>query len=142
MPLVVRPKIIKDIIGTDMMFPVTYDQNGDLRLTGSADENLRQAIFITIFTYLKERFLHRDFGTEVSRSLFKQASSRLANRLKKQIEDSLNKHEFRISDVAVNAGVHITQDNRIDIEVNFTDIKYRHEHNLIYPFKLDTGEIL
>lgn len=142
MPLVIRHKTEKDIVGTDLMFPLDVNQNGDLRLTGSADENIRQAIFLCIFTLLGERYLHREFGTEVPKSVFQPGGQRLANLLKRQIENSLNKHEFRITDVRVEAWPDTTEGNRIDIEVYWKDLKYRHEQNAIYPFYLESGEEL
>jgi phage baseplate assembly protein W len=142
MGLVVRPKIVADIIGTDLVFPLNYGQGGDLKLTGSADDNIRQAIFICIFTMLSERYRHREFGTTVPKSVFQQGGQTLANILKREIEESLDKHEFRITNVRVNAYPEPTEGTRIDIEVWWTDLKYRHEQNAIYPFYLESGEEL
>lgn len=60
------------------------------------EAHIRQSILICLFTEKGERVFHPEFGSQISRFVFRSADSSLLQNLSREVRDCLEKFEPRI----------------------------------------------
>jgi len=92
MPLQSVSQGFRDISMTFAKHPLTNDLIA-LKNTNAIQRSLKNIIF----TYPGEKFFDPEFGSKVSRMLFEIITPLTANRIKREIEYSIDRYEPRVS---------------------------------------------
>jgi len=124
----------KDFLGTGWGFPPQFSKAiGNVRMV-SADENIRNSLEIIIGTRVKERFIHPDFGCDVSETLFGPMSTGTRLRMESLIREAIEKYEHRITLDELRTDVDSISEGRIDIILSYTINDTNTRENLVYPY--------
>ena len=80
-----------DFLGVGWNFPVTKDAGGQIALTPSAEEGIRQSIWMILSTAPGERVMRPDFGTPIYELVFEGASDALADAIRALVHAGLQR---------------------------------------------------
>jgi phage baseplate assembly protein W len=123
----------KDFLGRGWKFPVAVDAAGKIALS-EFEQDIREAIRLTLLTALGERVMRPDFGAGLHAFVFAAMSATTLGAIQSAVQKALIQWEPRIQVLTVK----VTPE-RGDIGKVFIDIDYRVRatnttFNLVFPF--------
>jgi phage baseplate assembly protein W len=126
----------KDILGTGWSFPPRFIKETRNVEMVSAEEDIRQSLGIILGTGIRERFLHPDFGCDLSAFQFKPLDYGTRFRIKSLVSSTLEKYEPRISVESVDLDTSSLNDGKLIITVSYIIDETGSAANLVYPLDL------
>ncbi|WP_326642246.1 GPW/gp25 family protein [Streptosporangium sp. NBC_01755] len=120
-------------LGAGWRFPVTWT-GGRAALTTSGEQTVAQSIGLIVRTALGERVMRPDFGADAGRHVFEPRTQQTCYRLGFEVRQALLRFEPRIIVDRVEAIPAGTDENRIDVTVEFRIDSHRRPVNLVLPF--------
>jgi phage baseplate assembly protein W len=131
----------QEFLGVGWKFPVELNDAGEIGFS-RYEEDIREAIWIILSTARGERLMRPDFGCGIHQFIFAPNDTRTAGLVRFHVEEALTRWEPRIElrEVTVQAS---SRDPtllliNIDYQVKANDSRF----NLVYPFYLESGEIV
>lgn len=128
-------------LGSGWAFPVRLDEHGQVRMTASGDEAIRQSIWMILGTSRGERVMRPDFGCGMHDYVFDVLDVGTVTAICAAVREALVVWEPRIDvlDVAAVPDTAVPgtgQSNRLLIEINYQVRSSNSRFNLVYPFYL------
>ncbi len=129
-----------DILGRSIAFPLRLNDRKRLALV-SADDSIRQSIYMIIYTVPGERLMRPDFGCQIHDLIFDPANKQTAIIAERYVRDALERWEPRINLDQVS--VEASQEDLGELIVN---IVYRLKNfpdprSMVFPFYLNPDVI-
>ena len=126
-----------DFLGLGWNFPVTTDARGQIAPAPSAEEGIRQSIWLILSTAPGERMMRPDFGCGISDLVFGVNNAGTANAVTGAVREALSRWEPRIDVLDVYAAPDPARPNVLLIEIDYQVRSTNSRFNLVYPFYLD-----
>ncbi|MFI9550365.1 GPW/gp25 family protein [Nonomuraea endophytica] len=120
-------------VGTGWRFPVTWDGAGGVPTVGG-EQVVMQSIGLIVRTALGERVMRPDFGADADRHVFEPRSEQTCFRLAFEVRQALLRFEPRVIVDRVEALPAGTEENRIDVTIEFRIDSHRRPTSLVLPF--------
>jgi uncharacterized protein len=126
-----------DFLGLGWNFPVTTGAGGQIAMAPSAEEGIRQSIWLILSTAPGERVMRPDFGCGISDLVFGVNNAGTANAVAGAVREALSQWEPRIDVLDVYAAPDPGRPNVLLIEIDYQVRSTNSRFNLVYPFYLD-----
>jgi uncharacterized protein len=126
------------IYGRGWAFPPHLGDQNRLQLV-SDDIDIRQAIYIIIFTAPGERVMRPDFGCQIHELVFAPANSETAALAERYVREALVRWEPRIDLQEVKCTPGNTERGELMIEVSYKLKNQFDLRSLVYPYYLIPG---
>ena len=128
----------KAFLGVGWAMPVQLKADGSIG-TVPYEEDIRQAIFIIIFTERGERVMRPDFGAGLNGFVFEPVNTTTMALVETRVREALVTWEPRIDVLDVRVTTDKAELNKLLIELNYRVRATNTHHNLVYPFYLQEG---
>ncbi|MCR5097936.1 MAG: GPW/gp25 family protein [Lachnospiraceae bacterium] len=126
----------KDFLGVGMKFPPQINKATGRFMTVSAEESVRQSLYLILMTHLSERPMRPDFGSELMSYTFMDVNAGSIGWITRTIREQIALQEPRVSDVDINTDVTSGSGMVLfDIRYRITDTNTL--DNLVFPFYLN-----
>lgn len=127
-------------LGRGWKFPIQIDKKTGHIATVSYEEDIQEAIGIILNTYIGERVMREDFGTNIADFLFDPANQLTIQNMTGSLAKLLQVQEPRIRDVSITSGESTDPfTGRIEFSVTYTVRSTNNRYNHVYPFYMDEG---
>ena len=123
----------REFLGTGWSYPVTTDNQGDIRMEEAAD-NIERSVRIILNTAKGERVMRPEFGCDIHDQVFSSLSPATLNRIEEAVRDALVRWEPRISVDRVGAEPDPETPNKVRIEIDYWIESTNSHENMVYPF--------
>jgi len=129
-----------DFLGRGLKFPLQIDRKTGHIAMVSGEDDIKESIGIILNTYIGERVMRSDFGTDVASFVFEAANRGFLENVTVGLPERLMSQETRIEDVTVEVSSGNENNNgallfSISYAVRSTNNRYNH----VYPFYMDEG---
>ena len=129
----------REFLGRGLKFPLQVDpQTGKIAMV-SEEEDIREAIGIILRTGQGERIMRPEFGSTVTRYLFRSIQNTAQARLTNELREQLLYQEPRITDVEVECAPLDGPDSGLSVSVAYTVRSTNNRYNHVYPFYVTEG---
>jgi phage baseplate assembly protein W len=129
----------KEFLGTGMKFPPEVDKATGRFRTVSADQAVKESVWIILFTQLTERFVRPDFGSDILSFTFMDTGITQLNILRQDITRTILSQEPRIMDVDVRTEF-LEKQGCVVVNIGYTVRGSNTRDNLVFPFYLDSAD--
>jgi phage baseplate assembly protein W len=127
----------KRILGSGWKFPITLDRTDSIALSHH-ERKIKESILIILGTAKGERVMRPDFGCDIHDRIFSVIDATALTLIRSAVKKALILWEPRVEVLAVTPYTGELSKGRIGIEVSYK-IRYTNtEHNLVYPFYLES----
>jgi uncharacterized protein len=137
----VRRRVVSDIIGSGLAFPLSVDHRGGVALA-RGEEDIDQAIAVILGTSPGERSMRPEFGCEIHKLVFDTIDAEMIGRMDTAIRVALDRWEPRIEVTSVDFDLTGASEGRLQIDLGYRVRASSREHNLVYPFYVIPAEEL
>ena len=127
-------------LGRGWKFPLQIDKKTGHIAMVSYEEDIKESIGIILNTYLGERVMRSEFGTNVADYLFDPINQLTIQNVSGSLGTTLQIQEPRVQDVTVEtleSGDPFT--GRIAFSISYTVRSTNNRYNHVYPFYMDEG---
>jgi phage baseplate assembly protein W len=124
-------------LGLGWNFPIGQDAGHQIALTADGEESVRQSIWTILATSPGERVMRPDFGCGINDLVFAVNNAATATAVTRAVREALATWEPRIDVLDVYAAPDPSQDNLMNIEINYQVRSTNSRFNLVYPFYLE-----
>jgi uncharacterized protein len=124
-------------LGLGWNFPVSLDDNGQVRLARDAEEGIRQSIWTILGTSPGERVMRPGFGCGINDMVFGAANAATATAAAAAVREALALWEPRIDVLDVRAAADPAQPGVLNVEISYQVRSNNSRFNLVYPFYLE-----
>lgn len=129
----------KSFLGTGAAFPLSVDPRTGRLETVSLEEDIRQAIGITLRTNEGERVMNPEFGSRIMDYVFESDTQSFSTLAAQEVQRALIRWEPRIDDVEVFVRVEPGSREQAIVEISYRVRSTNNYFNLVYPFYLLEG---
>ncbi len=129
----------KEFLGRGVSFPPAIDENTGRFMMVSAEEDIRQSIYIILMTKKNERAMMPDFGCNIHNYVFGLPDNSTMTLLKKEIVDALTKWEPRIINVEVIINMSEKNNGKVIFDIIYTVRATNNPNNLVFPYYMYEG---
>ena len=127
-------------LGSGWKFPLQIDKKTGHIAMVSYEEDIRESIGIILNTYLGERVMRPDFGTNVADFLFNPMNQLTIQNMSGSLGTLLQVQEPRVQDVTVETSEGDDPYNgRIVFHIGYTVRNTNNRYNHVYPFYVTEG---
>jgi len=130
---------MSDFLGTGWAFPPRPDGRGGIALV-SADEDIRQAIYIILSTPIGQRVMRPTFGSRLHELVFAPATAETFGLAELYVQEALTFCEPRIALIVATARTEPARVHLLLIEIRYRIKSTHDERSLVYPFYRIPGE--
>lgn len=127
-------------LGKGWAFPPAFSKQTNALNAGgrvamvSADDDIRESLYILLSTTPGERIMQPAFGCGIKSHVFDSVSYGVITEIKNQIERAILFFEPRITVNAVQVTDREIQNGRLDIMIDYTVRATNTRSNMVYPF--------
>ncbi|MEG0338450.1 MAG: GPW/gp25 family protein [Oscillospiraceae bacterium] len=129
----------RDFLGRGFSFPPTVDLATGRFKTVSADEDIKQSIYIIITTHKNERMMLPDFGCNINDFVFELPDAETIGMIRSEITDALIQWEPRIVDIDVDLDYDDINNGKLIFDIKYTVRDTNNPNNLVFPYYLYEG---
>lgn len=125
----------KRFLGTGMKFPPQIDAATGRFMLSSAEQSVKESIYLILMTNRGERWMRPDFGGDLLSYTFMDTSITMLSIMSDRISETLLSQEPRISNVDVN----ITPEGAsgcLIVNIDYTISATNTRDNMVFPFYL------
>lgn len=126
-------------LGRGWKFPIQVDETTGKIKMSEYEEDIEEAIRIILWTNKGERVMRPDFGSGMQRFVFGLTNATTLRRLEKNIKESIQSWEPRVTQVEVEAKPDPEEQEKIKIHVSYVVRKTNNLFNRVYPFYIHEG---
>ena len=124
-------------LGNGWQFPVVADEITGQIKESSYEENIKQSIYLIIMTRKGERVMRPDFGCDIHQFMFDTVDYTTLTIMKQAVEEALIRWEPRITDIQVEIVDRVSEENAVQIEIDYRVRTTNNPFNLVFPFYLE-----
>ena len=123
----------KEFLGKGMKFPPQINKATGRFETISAEESVKQAIYLILMTQVSERPLRPDFGSSLMGYTFMDINANSIGWVTRSIKEQITRQEPRVSDVDVITDA-TSRSGVVLFDIRYRVIATNSEGNLVFPF--------
>jgi phage baseplate assembly protein W len=123
-------------LGQGWSFPPQFDSETKALALVSAEEDIRQSLYILFHTEPGERVMNPAYGCALRQFLFEGMVSSTLTQLQEVVSKAILRFEPRITVGAVQADVSRLAEGILQLEVAYTIRSVNSRHNVVFPFYL------
>ena len=128
-------------LGSGWKFPLQIDKKTGHIAMVSYEEDIQESIGIILNTYLGERIMREDFGSDVADYIFNPINHLTIQNLSGSLARLLQVQEPRIEDVTVETSEgNDPFTGKIEFQIGYTVRANNNRYNHVYPFYMDEGD--
>ena len=128
-------------LGTGWSFPPTFSRYTYSVDMVSADQDIRESLWILFSTSLGERIMLPQYGSQLWKMVFQNISTTLMTQLEDIVRQAVLYWEARIDVDEITVQPDATVAGLVLITVNYTIRRTNARNNLVYPFYIQEGTI-
>ena len=128
----------KMFLGTGIHFPPSVNPGTGRFLTSTAEQSVKESVYLILMTQRGERWLLPDFGSDLMSYTFMDTSATMLNLLANDLRTTLLEQEPRISDVVIHIDPEV-HDGCLFVDVGYLVSETNSRDNLVFPFYLNAG---
>ncbi|GHV29903.1 hypothetical protein FACS189481_3390 [Clostridia bacterium] len=129
----------KDHMGSGMKFPPEVDASMGRIKTSSAEEKIKESIYLILKTYKGERAILPQFGSELNRYVFSNTDATTLNLMANSIKKALLKNEKRIKDIKIQVLTDAKTPGSLNIDISYVIAQNNQAGNMVFPFYIQEG---
>ncbi len=129
----------REFLGRGMSFPPKVDPTTGRFVMCSAEEDIRQSVYIIIMTRPGERAMMPDFGCSIHNYIFELPDAAYMSLVRTEIIDALARWEPRVVDVDVDVDLSEISDGKVVFDISYTVRDTNNPNNLVFPYYLYEG---
>lgn len=123
----------KDYLGKGMKFPPQINEATGRFVTVSAEESVRQSLYLILMTQLSERPMRPDFGSELMGYTFMDINAGSLAWITRAIREQIALQEPRVTDVDIDTEITGTS-GMVLFDIRYRVADTNTEDNLVFPF--------
>ena len=123
-------------LGKGLKFPIQVNKVTGRVVMAGEEMSVKESIYIILMTQKGERFLRKQFGSNILEYTFMDISVTRMNMMARELEDTLLSQEPRISAVDVDIEPQLDKGCLI-INIAYTITEEHVRDNLVFPFYLN-----
>jgi len=128
-------------LGRGWRFPILPGPAGRLDYT-EGDENVEHSLRVLLLTSLGERAMRFDFGSRASELVFAPSGQRHLRLLETTVREAVRDWEPRIDLLDVSVESDLEEPERVNVSLSYQVRATNTRSNLVFPFYLDTIEVV
>jgi len=129
----------KEFLGRGWKFPIEVDELTGRVKSSQFEDDIAEAIKIIIWTSKGERVMRPDYGSGIEQYLFENNDALTLQLIENEVLSAIMKWEPRVHEVEVEVKPDLSEDNRLNIHVQYTVRTTNNLYNQVYPFYLYEG---
>lgn len=126
-------------LGKGWKFPVKVDPATGRIALSTAEEDIRESIWIILSTAPGERVMRPDFGCGIHDLVFDTMSAATLGLFENHVREALINFEPRIEVMELDISTAEADRGQLLIKLGFRVRETNHEFNMVYPFFLNEG---
>ncbi len=126
-------------LGKGMKFPPQINPATGRFVTASAEESVKQSIYLILMTQVTERPLRPEFGSNILSYTFMDKNVGRLNMVSRTIREQMATQEPRVSDVSVDIDMG-ERSGVLIFNIDYTIAATNTRDNLVFPFYLNVTE--
>jgi phage baseplate assembly protein W len=126
-------------MGSGMKFPPEVDASTGRIKTSSAEEKIRESIYLILRTHKGERVMRPQFGSELNSYVFSNTDTTTLNLMASSIKKALLKNEKRIKDLKIQVLANKKTPGILDIDISYVVAQNNQAGNIVFPFYIQEG---
>jgi phage baseplate assembly protein W len=127
----------KRILGSGWRFPIGLSRRDSIAIS-QHEKKIQESIYIILGTAKGERVMRPEFGCDLHDQVFSVIDAQTFTSIRTAVTEALVLWEPRIEVLTVTPRTDGLHEGRIDIQVSYK-IRYTNtDHNLVYPFYLES----
>jgi len=129
----------KEFLGRGWKFPIEVDELTGRIKSVEFDDDISEAIKIIIWTIKGERIMRPDYGSGIEQYLFENNDAVTLQLIENEVLSAIVKFEPRVHEIEVEVKADPSEENRLNIHVQYTVRTTNNLYNEVYPFYLYEG---
>lgn len=129
----------KAFLGCGFSFPPQIDKATGRFVMCSAEEDIRQSIYLILMTKKRERAMMPEFGCDIHNYVFGLPDEASLSMVQSEILDALTKWEPRIINIHVGVDARQINQGKIVFDISYTVRATNNPNNLVFPYYLYEG---
>lgn len=126
----------KKFLGSGMKFPPQINQATGRFMTSSAEQSVKESIYLILMTQRTERFARPDYGSTLMSYTFMDTNITALNMMKRDLSEQILTQEPRISDVEITTDTQ-TKEGCLIVNIDYVVSATNQRDNLVFPFYLN-----
>ncbi|MCP4898073.1 MAG: GPW/gp25 family protein [bacterium] len=131
----------REFLGTGWRFPILPDESGGLGYE-AGEANVEQSLRVLLMTRLGARVMRPRFGNEAPRLVFAPGSEQYLRLIERSIHEAVRDWEPRVELEQVRAETDAEDETRVTVSIDYRVRPTNSRFNLVFPFYLDSVEVL
>lgn len=125
----------KEYLGCGIKFPIEVNRATGRFCMSRGEESVREAVYTILMTQKGERFVRPEFGSRILSYTFMDVSDTRIHMMAKELKDTIEEQEPRVSQVEVEAEPRLEKGCLI-LHVSYRIRATNTRDNLVFPFYL------
>jgi len=125
-------------LGTGMKFPPQINPATGRFVVSSAEESVKESVYLILMTQRTERFLRPDFGSDLMSYTFMDINSTSVNMMVRSLTEQILSHEPRVGHVTITTDERI-RDGCLLVNIDYVIRSSNIRDNLVFPFYLNVS---
>lgn len=127
-----------NFLGTGMKFPPQVNPATGRFEVASEEESVKQSVYLILMTQRTERFLRRDFGSDLMTYTFMDVNATTINMMTRTLREQITSQEPRVEDVQITADPEV-RDGCLLVNISYAIRRTNVRDNLVFPFYLNSA---
>lgn len=132
-------KQAKDFLGKGFRFPPKINAATGKFVMSSAEDDIRESIYIILMTKKNERAMMPEFGCNLYQYVFELPDAAYLNIIRSDVIEALALWEPRVIDVDVQIDMDDLANGKIILDVSYVVRDTNNPNNLVFPYYLYEG---
>ncbi len=128
----------KSFLGTGCKFPPQIDPATGRFTTVSAEQSVKESLYLILMTQRTERIARPTFGSNMMDYAFMDTGTTMLSILRNDLSETILSQEPRITDLDIDTEYRDSQ-GAVIISINYRVAGTNTRDNLVFPFYLDRG---
>lgn len=131
----------KKFLGSGMKFPPQINAATGRFMSSSAEQSVKESIYLILMTQQTERFARPDYGSTLMSYTFMDTNITALSMMKRDLAEQILTQEPRVSDVEITTDTQ-TKEGCLIVNIDYVVSATNQRDNLVFPFYLnaDVGE--
>lgn len=125
-------------LGTGMKFPPQINPATGRFVVSSAEESVKESVYLILMTQRTERFLRPDFGSDLMSYTFMDINSTSVNMMVRSLTEQILSLEPRVGHVTITTDERI-RDGCLLVNIDYVIRSSNIRDNLVFPFYLNVS---
>ena len=124
----------KKFLGSGMKFPPQINEATGRFMTSSAEQSVKESIYLILMTQRTERFARPGYGSNLMSYTFMDTNITELNMMKRDLTEQILTQEPRVGDVEITTQ---TKDGCLIVNIDYVVSETNQRDNLVFPFYLN-----